>query len=86
MLFRSLPKLTETMDIRVVNVDVVVTDKKGKTVTGLTKDDFQLFENGVPKTISNFYEVEGPKALNVAIAPVPGGPPPGLPFSSTVAT
>src|SRR5438067_11667961 len=65
----ELPKLTETMDIRVVNVDVVVTDKKGKPITGLTKDDFDLFENGVPKAISNFYEVEGPKALNIAIAP-----------------
>jgi VWFA-related protein len=74
----EVPKLTETMDIRVVNVDVVITDKKGKPVTGLTKDDFQLFENGVPKTISNFYEVEGPKAINVAIVPVPGAPPPAV--------
>jgi VWFA-related protein len=74
----EVPKLTETMDIRVVNVDVVITDKKGKPVTGLTKDDFQLFENAVPKTISNFYEVEGPKAINVAIVPVPGAPPPAV--------
>ena len=65
----ELPKLTETIDVRVINVDVVVTDKKGKPITGLTKDDFELFENGVPKAISNFYEVEGPKALNIAIAP-----------------
>jgi VWFA-related protein len=70
------PKLTETMDIRIINVDVVVTDKKGKPITGLTKDDFQLLENGVPKTISNFYEVEGPKALNISITPTPGAPAP----------
>jgi len=68
----ELPKLTETIDIRVINVDVVVTDKKGKPITGLTRDDFELFENGVPKAISNFYEVEGPKALNIAIAPTQG--------------
>src|SRR5437899_800087 len=68
----ELPKLTETIDIRVINVDVVVTDKKGNSVTGLTKDDFQLYENGVPKNISNFYEVEGKKALNVAITPALG--------------
>src|SRR2546428_1190720 len=68
----ELPKLTETIDIRVINVDVVVTDKKGNPVAGLTKDDFNLYENGVPKNISNFYEVEGKKAVNVAITPVPG--------------
>jgi len=68
----EIPKLTETIDIRVINVDVVVTDKKGGPVTGLKKEDFELYENGVPKNISNFYEVEGPKALNVSIAPGPG--------------
>ena len=74
----ELPKLTETIDIRVINVDVVVTDKKGKPINGLTKDDFELYENGVPKSISNFYEVEGPKAINVSIAPQPGAPPPAV--------
>jgi VWFA-related protein len=71
----ELPKLTETIDIRVINVDVVVTDKKGNPVPGLKKEDFELYENGVPKSISNFYEVEGPKALNVSITPPPGAPP-----------
>ncbi|HMC23590.1 MAG TPA: VWA domain-containing protein [Thermoanaerobaculia bacterium] len=68
----EIPKLTETIDIRVINVDVVVTDKKGNPVTGLTKDDFQLYENGVPKNISNFFEVEGPKTLHVSVTPGPG--------------
>jgi VWFA-related protein len=53
------PKLVESIDIRVIDVDVVVTDKKGNYVTGLTKDDFEIYENGVPKTVTNFYEVEG---------------------------
>jgi len=66
----ELPKLTETIDVRVINVDVVVTDKKGNPVTGLTKDDFQLYENGVPKNISNFYEVQGNKALHAENTPV----------------
>lgn len=64
----SMPKLTERVDINVINVDVVVTDKKGNPVPGLTKDDFQLFENGVPKTITNFYEVEGQKPVATAAA------------------
>jgi VWFA-related protein len=71
----EVPKLTETMDIRVINVDVVVTDKKGNPIPGLTKDDFDLYENGVPKKISNFYEVEGKKAVNVAITPAPDAKP-----------
>lgn len=59
------PKLTETIDVRVINVDVVVTDKKGTVITGLKKDDFEIFENGVPKPISNFYAVEGGRPLQV---------------------
>ena len=65
----EMPKLTENIDVKVINVDVVVTDKKGNPITGLTKDDFQLYENGQPKLISNFYEVEGKKATNVSILP-----------------
>ncbi len=74
-----LPKLTESIDIKVINVDVVVTDKKGNPIPGLTKDDFELFENGQPKPISNFYEVQGKKVLNVSLAPAgpdrPADPP-----------
>ena len=55
----DIPKLVEKIDVRVINVDVVVTDKKGNRVPGLTKDDFLIYENGVPKPISNFYEIGG---------------------------
>jgi VWFA-related protein len=55
----EVPKLVDNLEIKVINVDVVVTDKKGNPVRGLTKDDFEVLENGVPKAISNFYEVEG---------------------------
>jgi VWFA-related protein len=65
----ELPKLSESIDVKVINVDVVVTDRKGVPITGLTKDDFELFENGVPKLISNFYEVQGKKATNISIIP-----------------
>jgi VWFA-related protein len=67
------PKLVESIDVRVINVDVVVTDRRGNAVTGLTKDDFEIFENGTRKTITNFYEVEGQKAKNIAVE-VPGEP------------
>ena len=67
------PKLVESIDVRVINVDVVVTDKRGNFVPGLKKEDFEILENGVPKTVSNFYEVEGNRAKNVAIADEVGG-------------
>ena len=59
------PKLVEVIDVRVINVDVVVTDKRGNFIPNLTKDDFTILENGVPKPISNFYEVQGSVAKNV---------------------
>ena len=65
----EIPKLSESIDVKVINVDVVVTDRKGNPITGLTKDDFELFENGQPKLLSNFYEVQGKKATNISIIP-----------------
>jgi VWFA-related protein len=62
-------KLVETIEVRVTNVDVVVTDKQGNPVSGLTKDDFQLFENRKPQTITNFYEVRPNSVQASATAP-----------------
>ncbi|HUP45694.1 MAG TPA: VWA domain-containing protein [Thermoanaerobaculia bacterium] len=60
----ELTRLTENIDVRVINIDVVVTDRRGVPVTGLTRNDFEIFENNVPKPISNFYEVEGARPVN----------------------
>ncbi|RMF83133.1 MAG: hypothetical protein D6739_07645, partial [Nitrospirae bacterium] len=38
----------------VVNVDVYVRDKKGNPVTGLTQDDFEVYQDGVKMPITNF--------------------------------
>jgi VWFA-related protein len=61
----ELPRLVENIDVRVIDFDVVVTDKRGNFVPGLTADDFEVLENGVPKPVTNFYEVNAgaPKAL-----------------------
>jgi len=53
---RSLPATGETIDVSLVNVDVFVTDRQGRRVTGLTKDDFELVENGRVQPITNFSE------------------------------
>jgi VWFA-related protein len=46
--------------VEYVEVDVLVTDAKGQPVTGLTKDDFQVFEDGKRQNITNFAVVEIP--------------------------
>src|SRR5215469_1262813 len=40
--------------VNLILVDVVVRDKKGAIVTGLTRDDFQLLEDGKPEQILTF--------------------------------
>src|SRR5262245_15207259 len=52
----ALPTLGETIEVSIVNVDVFVTDKAGNRVRGLTKDDFEVFEDGVKQPLSNFAE------------------------------
>jgi VWFA-related protein len=61
----DIPKLVENIDVRIINVDVVVTDKKGNVITGLSRGDFEIFENGIPKPISNFYAIEGGRPTEV---------------------
>ena len=55
-------KTSESIEVRVVNVDVVVHDRAGKPVTGLTRDDFEIFENGQKREITNLYEVRAATA------------------------
>ena len=43
-----------------VNVDVLVTTKSGQFVPGLKQDNFRLFEDGAPQTISNFTVSKAP--------------------------
>jgi len=44
----------DEISLTVANLVVYVTDKKGRAVTTLTKDDFEILQDGDPKQISNF--------------------------------
>ncbi len=76
---------SELVEVAIVNVEVFVTDKAGEPITGLTKDDFELFEDGRPVAITNFYAAEPRGRMPVAPTPppetpaVPGQPPPNGP-------
>ena len=54
-----LPDLfSDVIDVRVVNVEVVVTDKKGNRIRGLQASDFELHVDGAPVRIDYFTEVD----------------------------
>ena len=46
--------------VNFVDVDVTVTDEGGQFVTGLTADDFEVFEDGKPQAIKTFSYIELP--------------------------
>jgi Ca-activated chloride channel homolog len=58
---------TISVNVRLVNVFVNVTDKEGAPVPGLTKDDFALSENGQPQKIAVF-ERQSELPLNIVLA------------------
>jgi len=49
----------ESIEVSVVNLDVFVTDRKGQPLTGLKREDFEVFEDGKPVEITNFYAESG---------------------------
>ncbi len=54
------PSVTFQTEVTYVNVDIVVTDKDGNFVPNLTRDDFEVFEDGKPQKIDTFTPVEIP--------------------------
>jgi len=52
-----LESFGERIDVEVVEVEVRVADRKGRPVTGLSRDQFQLYDDGRPVEIEYFAEV-----------------------------
>ena len=46
-----------------VQIDVIVTDKSGRRVTGLTPADFQVTDEGVPRTVDYFTNIEASRVV-----------------------
>jgi VWFA-related protein len=59
----------ESIDVRVVNVEAVVTDGKGERVRGLSAADFRLLVDGREVPVEYFTEVEEGKAVVAKEAP-----------------
>lgn len=56
----------------IVQVPVVVTDKAGNHIHGLTKADFKVLENGKPQNIAGFEEVVTDRSASPATVPATG--------------
>ena len=64
----------DTVDVKVVEIDVVVTDRRGRPVGGLGREDFEVSVDGAPVEVANFYEQ---KVFGSDAAPRRGGADPG---------
>ncbi|HYH09335.1 MAG TPA: VWA domain-containing protein [Thermoanaerobaculia bacterium] len=64
----------ERMDVRIRNLDVVVNDRGGKAVRGLTKDDFVVIEDGVEQAITNFAFYDSDATVSADFATTIGAP------------
>jgi VWFA-related protein len=56
----GMPDYSIKVDVPLVNVDVLVTTKEGQFIPNLKKDNFKIFEDGAPQTISNFNQSNAP--------------------------
>jgi len=66
------PGFAERVDVRLVNLEVFVTDSQGRPVTDLTAKDFRVFEDDRPIALQNFAWIDGSKGGS-------GEPPKGSP-------
>jgi len=73
----SLPPISRSVEVSITNVDVVVTDAKGRPVTDLGPLDFVVTQDGLPQVITNFSFVRNtsappaPAAETASSAPAP---------------
>ena len=63
----SFPEYKIHTDVELVLLDVSVKDANGGSVTGLTRDQFRIYENGVPQKITEFAVADMPVAVGLVM-------------------
>jgi len=58
---------TLSLDVQLVALNVTVLDRKGSFVTGLNKENFQVFENGQRQEIRLFYNEDVPLTIGLLV-------------------
>jgi VWFA-related protein len=56
----GMPDYSIKVDVPLVNVPVLVTTKDGQFISSLKKENFKIYEDGVPQTVTNFDVSEAP--------------------------
>ncbi|HSL81572.1 MAG TPA: VWA domain-containing protein [Thermoanaerobaculia bacterium] len=56
--WQPIESFGETVSVELVNVEVWVVDRRGNPVTGLSREDFELFEDGERRDITHFAAFE----------------------------
>ncbi|MCG8455429.1 MAG: hypothetical protein MI919_04040, partial [Holophagales bacterium] len=57
------PVFEESVEVHLMNVEVFVSDRKGRPIRGLEVEDFELYENGELMEITHFAEAKGSTAV-----------------------
>jgi VWFA-related protein len=71
----------DTVQVNLISVDVFVTDRAGRPVTGLQREDFEVFEDGHPVNVTNFFAADpsvptlSPVSVADALGELPSGEP-----------
>ena len=64
---RQERNFTLSLDVQLVALNVTVLDRKGSFVPGLTKENFQVFENRQPQEIQLFYNEDVPLTIGLVV-------------------
>ena len=67
-------QVTFQLEVNYVDIDAVVTDERGNFVADLTKDDFELYDDGRRQEISTFSLVDIPMPAPARAATPPSAP------------
>jgi len=59
--------LSIAVEVPVVTMDVVATTNHGDIISGLKRENFRLFEDGVPQTVTNFGPSEAPITMVIVM-------------------
>ncbi len=70
--------VSQEIEVRLAEVEVVVTDRQGDPVAGLTRQDFEVFQDGRPVELTHFRAAGGRPAIETespaAIEPMAAAP------------
>ena len=58
---------TLSIDVNLINVDVVVTTRNGDPISGLTREDFRVFVDDVEQPLTNFRPADSPLTVVLLI-------------------